>query len=85
MAESNEVRGGGEMIGVGDVETIKEAVNKEVSLVRLDVEERRGGKCGTTSVGLSDESGDCYRGATVRKAALGDVCGGILDGGAYER
>ncbi len=69
------------MGGVGDVETIKEAVNKDVLVVRSEVEERWGGRCGTTSVWLSDEGGDCFRDATVRKAALGDVCGGILDGG----
>ncbi len=59
VVELDEWRSGGEMDGVGDVKTNKEAVNKEVSVVRSEVEERRCGKCETTSVGLSDEGGDC--------------------------
>ena len=69
----------------GDVVIRKEAENKELSEMRGVFDAWSEGELVETCLGGSDDGGRCSRGSMVLEAALGNVGGCVIDGGALER
>ena len=81
----NEIRGGVEVDGGDNVGTSVEAENKTWAGSRGAFEAQCEGERVETCLESLNDSGRCSRGSMVRKAALGNGGGCVIDEGAAER